>query len=36
MTKEVWDIVKKLMYYLSEEILFSMVKLEKEEKLILR
>ena len=31
MTKEVWDIVKKLMYYLSEEILFSMVKLEKEE-----
>ena len=32
MTKEVWEIIKKLMYYLSEEILFNMVKLEKEEK----
>ena len=31
MTKEIWSIVKKLMYYLSQEILFNMVKLEQEE-----
>ena len=31
MTKEIWNISKKLMYYLSQEILFSMVKLEQEE-----
>ena len=31
MTQEIWDIIKKLMYYLTQEILFNMVKLEKEE-----
>ena len=30
-TKDIWSIVKKLMYYLSQEILFNMVKLEQEE-----
>ena len=30
-TKEIWEIIKKLMYYLSQEILFHMVKLEQEE-----
>ena len=31
MSKEIWSIIKKLMYYLSQAILFNMVKLEQEE-----